>query len=232
MHNALLESLAPADLACLSPGLARVQLTSGQVLLSTGTPAEHVCFPEDGLVSLLSGLDGHSIETGLVGRDGLVGVAVLFGHDRMPHKAVVQLPGPAWRVSAADFRRALRQSATLHEHLLRYACDYAVQAEQTAFAAGKCTVEQRLARWLLMAQDRLNRDDVDLTHECLANTLGVRRPGVTVALHVLEGEFAIRSRRGRITIRCRERLKRLAGAAYAEPDRARQPAEPELIQAA
>ena len=219
MTNLLLAGLAASDAESLARDLKEVELAAGQVLHESGSIVNYAYFPEDGLVSILTNGGDRSVEAALVGPEGMVGTALLLGQTTSPHEAVVRVPGTALRIPAASFGRALGSSPDLLPGLLRYVHLRMVQAGQTIFATGRCTVDQRLARWLLMAHDRLRRDEIVLTHECLASTLGVRRPGITVALHILEGERAIRSRRGRITILDRACLQRLAGpaACFASP---------------
>jgi CRP-like cAMP-binding protein len=126
----------------------------------------------------------------------------------------MQIAGHGWRIAVQDLEQAMAESSSLHRQLLRYAQASHVQVSETAFTNANSDVEARLARWLLMCHDRVEGGDIPLTHEFIAMMLGVRRPGVTVALHVLEGMQVIRAKRGVITVLDREKLEELAEDAY------------------
>jgi CRP-like cAMP-binding protein len=154
------------------------------------------------------------IEVGVIGREGMVGLPIVLGIDQTPYEHFMQIAGHGWRIAVQDLEQAMAQSSSLHRQLLRFAQASHVQASETAFANANSDVEARLARWLLMCHDRVEGSDIPLTHEFIAMMLGVRRPGVTVALHVLEGMQIIRSKRGVITVLDREKLEELADEAY------------------
>jgi len=160
--------------------------------------------------------DSHDgkIEVGIIGREGLIGIPVVLGTDRNPFEFFVQIPGHGLRMSAEALTRAMDRSRSLHRHLLRYVQAKSVQAAETAFANANNNVESRLARWILMCHDRVDGDDIPLTHEFMAMMLGIRRAGVTTALHVLEGNGLIRAKRGTVTVRDREKLEEMADDAY------------------
>lgn len=179
-----------------------------------GQPALFVHFVEEGLASVLSRVGTECVEVAIVGPEGLTGVSALLDAPLGFHEEVMQVAGSVWRIRADVLRDLGARCPALSRMLLRYVQLHLVQVAQTALANGRNTVEQRLARWLLMAHDRLQSPDLSLTHQMLSLMLGVRRPGVTVALHVLEGAHAIRSRRARITILDREVLRGIAGPAY------------------
>jgi CRP-like cAMP-binding protein len=130
----------------------------------------------------------------------------------------MQAAGAGWRLKVADLRRAMEQSPSLHQALLHFAHIFSVQTAHTALANGRANIEERLARWLLMAQDRLHTDQLPLTHEFLAIMLGVRRPGVTVALKLLENDGLVSGTRGVITVLNRDGLKQRANGAYGAPE--------------
>jgi CRP-like cAMP-binding protein len=138
----------------------------------------------------------------------------MLGVDRSPHTCMVQAPGEAHRIGATELRRALDLSGTLRTILLRFVHTFNVQVSQTAYANAGYSVEERLARWLLMTHDRLDHEDMPLTHEFLSIMLGNRRPGVTQAVQILEGRGAIRAKRGHITMRDRSKLEQIAGLSY------------------
>ncbi|MGU3407919.1 Crp/Fnr family transcriptional regulator [Methylobacterium brachiatum] len=144
----------------------------------------------------------------------MVGTPLVLSTDRGPFTTFIQGEGEALRISAADLRAALDASSALRDLLGRYVQSFIVQIGGTTYANSDLTIEGRLARWLLMYQDRFEQDDLPITHEFLSLMLGVRRPGVTTATHVLEGAGTIRTQRGRITVLDREKLEDMAGDAY------------------
>ena len=194
--------------------MSRCPSTTRQVLIEPNTPIAHVYFPEAGMSSVTNNSSGGKIEVGVVGREGMVGLPIVLGIDRTPYEHFMQIAGHGWRIAVQDLEQAMAQSSSLHRHLLRYVQASHVQVSETAFANANSDVEARLARWLLMCHDRVEDDDIPLTHEFIAMMLGVRRPGVTVALHVLEGMQVIRAKRGLITVLDREKLEELADEAY------------------
>lgn len=217
-RNRLLRAISPEDFALLAPHLESVMLELRALLITAGEDIEHVYFIERGLSSVLADEAEDRIEVGVIGPEGFAGVPVVLGVDRSPFTFMVQGEGTALRIPAGALRTAIGQSPSLLSLLARYVHCFMVLLSQTAYANAVFGIEARLARWILMTQDRLEQDDLPLTHEFLAMMLGVRRPGVTVATHVLEGNGLIRARRGRITVLDRERLKDLAGPSYGLPE--------------
>lgn len=214
VRNRLLATLAPEDFNRLAPALEPVPLVLHDVLIAPHRPITQAYFVEDGLVSLVADTREGRIEIGLTGREGFVGVPLALGSETTPHTAIVQAGGEALRIAAGALEEALDASAGLRRVLGRYVQSLIVQVGQTVYANADLTVEGRLARWILMTHDRLEQDDLPLTHEALSKMLGVRRPTVTTATHVLEGAGMIRARRGRITVIDREKLEDLAGSIY------------------
>ena len=214
VRNRLLGVLTPEDFARLIPDLETVALPLRETVIAPQQIITHVHFVEDGLVSLIADTVERRIEIGLVGREGFIGVPLVLGTDRTPHLALVQADLVALRIAAAPLHIALEGSPALRRVLGRYVQGLIVQVAQTVYANTDFTIEARLARWILMTHDRLDSDELPLTHEFLAMMLGVRRPGVTTATHVLEGAGMIRARRGRIIVLDREKLEDLAGDAY------------------
>lgn len=214
MRNRLLAALEPQDFARLAPVLEPVTLPLHAVLIPGRQAATAAYFVEQGMVALIADSNEGRIEVGLVGREGLLGIPLILGADRTPHSAVVQVPGTALRVAAGDFRAALEASTSLRRVLGRYVQSRIVQVGQTVYANAVLNLEARLARWILMTHDRLDGDELPFTHESLSLMLAVRRPGVTTAIHGLEGMGMIRARRGRIVVLDRERLADLAGDSY------------------
>jgi CRP-like cAMP-binding protein len=217
--NRLLGALSDEDQALLQPSLVLVTLKRGDVLVRPNEPIAHAYFPIDCLGSIVAlTSEGRRIEVGLFGRDGMSSTSLLHGTNVTPHESFTQVEGTALRMEADDFRQAIRQSPPAHEVLLRYAEAFQVQVAYTALSHGSYTIEERLARWLLMCHDRLPGDDLPLVHEFLSMMLGVRRSGVTIAIQMLEGTGAIRATRGHIVVRDRAKLEQAANASYGVPE--------------
>jgi CRP-like cAMP-binding protein len=219
LRNQLLASMPHEDIAALEPHLEPVELGLRKVLFEPNQPIEHIYFPESGYASLVTSGGGSKIELGLIGREGMVGVPVVLGVGRMPFECFIQHAGHGRRMAASALEEVIDERPSIHRALLRYAHALNVQTSSTAFANANHTLEMRLARWLLMCHDRIDGDDIEITHDFMSMMLGVRRAGVTTALHVLEGNQLIRSTRGTVTIRNRERLEELADDAYGLPER-------------
>lgn len=216
--NRLLATLPDEDRLLVEKRLERVELRQGDILFESNQPIPYVYFFEGGLSSeIATNDDANRIEVGCIGKEGLSGIPIALGADRSPHYAFVQVGGPAIRVSADALRSMMDVSKPLRDLLLRYAHVFMIQIAATALADGRYEVEPRLARWVLMCQDRLG-DELPLTHDFLALMLGVRRPSVTDALHKLEGALAIRADRSLITVRDRSKLEDIAGRAYGQPE--------------
>jgi len=215
-RNYLLLALSDSDFALLQPHLKRVELHLRQTLVEPGQPIEHVYFLEGGICSIVATEEGgQEVEAGLFGREGMSATAILLGSSTSPHRSVMQVNGnTALYLRAEQLQEACRASRSLHDLLLRFAHTLTVQAAETALANAHYTLSERLARWLLMCHDRIDGDDIGLTHEFMATMLGVRRSGVTVTLHTLEGLGAVRTRRSTVTIVDRRRLEEIAGASY------------------
>jgi CRP-like cAMP-binding protein len=213
--NRILAGLPAADLDLLAPSLVEVDLPTRKMLEPRGRRIDFVYFLGSGLASMVAtGGSNHAIEIAIIGREGMTGLSVLLATERSPHEIFIQSPGAGWRIAAADLRAAMAESAGLRDRLLRYAHTVMVQMGFTALANGRYKLEERLARWLLMAQDRSNGDRVILTHEFLAMMLGTRRPGVTTAISQLEKIGIISSERGQITILDRHALEETANGSY------------------
>lgn len=214
MENGVLRALGPAIVASLAPCLEEIDLSAGLTLFRAGSRMHHLVFPLSGLISNIASAGADRIEVGLIGWEGVLGASGLLRAESSPVDAVVQISGRALQVSFADLEHLTDGKAALSSAVYKYLTFLLMQICYTSLANGRGTVERRLGRWLLMAHDRLLGDEVPLTHEFLAHMLGVRRPGVTVSLQVMEGHGAIRSKRSSIVIRDREKLKELAGDGY------------------
>ena len=214
VRNRLLCMLTPDDFAHLEPKLERVPMTLQTIVIPARQPISHVYFIESGVVSTLANTDEGRIEIGLTGREGAVGVAVILGVDSTPNTALVQGTGEALRIAVPDLRAALATRPSIFRPLGLYIYALSIQVSQTAYANVSFTIEARLARWVLMTQDRTDGNELILTHEFLSNMLGVRRSGVTVATQSLERMGAIQAKRGRVVVLDRDMLKDIAGDAY------------------
>jgi CRP-like cAMP-binding protein/PAS domain-containing protein len=215
MTNRLLAALSAKEYEHLLAGLEPVQLTYGEVLYEPGEEMRHVYFPSDCLVSLLTVVDGHrALEVGLVGREGMVGSRLALGSTESSVRALVQGTGRAVRMKSTSFLREFRRSPTLQRALFRFTDALMIQVTQTAACNRFHVVEQRLARWLLMTRERLLSSEFHLTHEFLADMLGVRRVGVTAAASALRRRKLIRYARGVITILDQRALEAAACSCY------------------
>jgi CRP-like cAMP-binding protein len=199
--NRLLAALPAKEYERLLAGSEPVKLSYGEVLYEPGEPMPHVYFPSDCLVSLLTVVEGHrALEVGRVGREGMVGSRLALGVTTASVRALVQGTGAAVRIESARFLRELHRSPVLQRALLLFTDALMTQVTQTAACNRFHQVEARLARWLLMTRERLASGEFHLTQEFLADMLGVRRAGVTVAASRLQRRKLIRYRRGNITI--------------------------------
>jgi len=204
------------DFALLAPKLRRVALDVGQKIVGPGQAFETACFPEAGIISFSDILeDGSRIGIGHLGYEGFAGWPVMLGCSRSQHEARVTADGgDAHQIGAGDLVEACRSSESLRDLLLRFVHAFVAQLGRTIVSSLTQPVEVRLCRWTLMAHDRVEGDEIKVTHEEIAVMLAVRRASVTDALHILEGEGLLRAHRGRVLVRDREGLRRLAGETY------------------
>ncbi len=217
--NRILSRLSRQDLALLEPHLEAVDLPVRKPLEARRKRIDQVYFIESGLASVVAnGTSKPSIEVGIIGREGMTGLAIILGSDRAQHATYIQVAGKGLRISAARLREADERSNTLHRAMLRFVHAFLAQTTTTALANGRSKIEERLARWLLMANDRINGDDVPLTHEFLSLMLGTHRPGVTIAVRALEKAGLITTRRSHITIVDRKALEKSSNGTYVRPN--------------
>lgn len=214
-RNRLLASLAPPTLAKLQSKLLPVVLPLHQTLYRPEAPIDLVYFPEAGVVSLVAGLEnGLPGEVGVIGREGMVGAALAAGVKSSFNEAMVQAPGSALRMTAGAFCQELDENPVLRSVILRYNEALHAQVSQTAACNSRHTLEQRLARWLLMAHDRLRGDVLPLTQEFLAMMLGVHRPSVSLTAGILQRAGLISYVNGVITVLNRSSLETASCECY------------------
>src|SRR5882757_1835494 len=173
---------------------------------------------ESGLASVVAIQGGKQIEVGLIGREGMTGLPIVLGNHRSPHATYIQAAGAGRCIPSTELRKATRSSLSLRDALLKYVQAFGVQTSHTAISNAQSRLDIRLARWLLMAHDRIGDDTLPLTHEFLSLMLAVRRPGVTDALNALREQGLISYKRGQITVRNRKALERIAGESYGTPE--------------
>lgn len=217
--NKILASLTPSDFALLKPDLENVELPIRRQLELRGRAIDYVYFLETGLASMVVGAGAnHNIEVAIVGREGMTGLPVLMGVERATHETFIQAAGRGWRLASGRLSAAMEQSPSLQRTLLRYVHTLVTQMAYTSLANGRYTIEERLARWLLMANDRADGDTIRLTHEFLALMLGTRRAGVTKALNDFQKRGVLRAARGCINIQNRSALEEAANGSYGAPE--------------
>ncbi len=213
--NRLLAGLPLAELDPLKPYLYRVRLVNGQVLIERGQAAEHVFFIENGIVLLKTETETSrpGVQVAMIGNEGMVGGLALLGGDSMAFaSAITQIPGIALRIPVVELRRCFDDSPVLREACLRFVQSLTRQIMSSAASNASNTLVERCVHWLLMAHDRVDGDDLPVTHEALSAMLGVRRSGVTVATAALQQAGLIRATRGRIRILDRAGLESFVGA--------------------
>jgi hypothetical protein len=216
-RNKLLRLLPPNELAAVFDRSELVTVQTKDLVWESDGPITHVFFPEDAIISLVTQMrDGSGVEAMTIGNDGFAGLAVFHGLDSTQCLACGQISGKARRMSTPEFRRVVGECETLSRVLHQYSHLVFEIVSQAAACNRLHVIEQRCARWLLMSEDRVGRPKFDLTQEFLAEMLGVRRPGVTVAMGILEKQGLISHGRGNITVIDRPGLERASCECYAK----------------
>lgn len=214
-QNHLLAALPAAEYERLAPHLELVSMPLAEVLYESGKTMRHVYFPTTSIVSLLYVMaDGASAEIAIVGNDGILGIALFMGGESTPSRAVVQSAGEGYRLKAQLLKQEFNLSGPMLHLLLRYTQSLITQTAQTAVCNRHHTVDQQLCRWLLLSLDRLQSNELVMTHELIANMLGVRREGVTQAAGKLHALGLIHYSRGRITVLDRPGLAKRSCECY------------------
>ena len=208
VKNHLLEALPKDDFLRIKSNLKPVSLDLGDVLYESGEQMDYIYFPTTVIISLLYIMEnGSTAEIGLVGNEGLVGIALFMGGGTMPNRAIVQSAGEGFKLKARDLQSEFSRGGIFQILLLRYTQAFMTQISQTAVCNRLHSIEQQLCRWLLLNHDRLQSDILVMTQELIANMLGVRREGVTIAAGNLQKKKLISYVRGTITILDREGLE-------------------------
>jgi CRP-like cAMP-binding protein len=206
--NRILAALPAEQFARLQPHLSTVRLERDEVLYITGDEIRYVYFPISGLVSLLSTTEtGSTVAVAMVGNEGIIGLPVILKNKMIPYEVTVQTETVAYRMRAEELQQEFNRCEALHELILRYLNVLIAEISQSALCHRFHTVEEALGRWLLMAQHRLNTDNLNLTQEIISHALGVPRTGVTMAAGALQRAGLIRYSRGKIVIVDRARLE-------------------------
>jgi CRP-like cAMP-binding protein len=217
--NTILNHLSADDLSRVRPHLERTKLGRRCRLAEPNKPIDAVYFLESGVSSTTASVRHEvPVEVGMVGREGVANLAVLLGAGASPNETFMQIAGSGFRLESSILLREMERSWTLTGWMLRFAHVFLIQTASTVLANGRASINERLARWLLMARDRSDGDDIPLTHEFLAIMLGVRRSGVTVALRELERRGLVALGRGQITLLDRHALEDVANGYYGEAE--------------
>ena len=216
IHNAILRALPRRERQAVAAKLEFIEFPTYCVLNEIAEPIHHGYFIDSGLASILNVTsEGKSVEVGLTGREGFVGLPLIDGFGSSPTRAVTQIAGTAFRISTRDLKKLFQVCPRLLKLLHRYSQEFALQVTQVAACNRLHRVDQRLARWFLMSQDRMGGSSFLLTQEFLSHMLGTRRASVTVAAGMLHKAGVITYRRGKVTIEDRGGLEKAACSCYA-----------------
>ncbi|TVP54171.1 MAG: Crp/Fnr family transcriptional regulator [Halomonadaceae bacterium] len=216
LQNRLLNALSKDAQQRLFPKLKRVELSRGDIVYESGQIIDYVYFPVDAIFALIYiMINGASAEIAIVGKEGLVGVAVIMGSESTPNQFIVQSRGHAYRLPAQELKKEFSNHAEMRILTLRFAQALVTQMSQTAVCNRHHAIEQQLCRWLLLSLDRLDNNHLDITQESIASILGVRREGITEAAGKLQKLGVIEYRRGHITVLDHPKLESLSCECYA-----------------
>jgi CRP-like cAMP-binding protein len=218
-RNRLLALLPENEFRSVHNGLEPVDLTRGFIIVEADRPIDYVYFLSRGIGSVITiSSDGQRAEAGMFGREGFSPTSAGVGGTISVHEVLMQVEGHGFRMPLQGLTEALPENPVFANLLARFIQTFASQISYTALCNVTYQVDERLARWLLMCHDRVDGDEIAITHDFISLMLGVRRPSVTTALHILEGRKLIRAERGRITIRDRKGMEEFAGNAYGKPE--------------
>lgn len=217
--NFVLSALPPGMRDAFASTLVKVELPRRMQLEAPRKKIEHVYFPEQGIASIVAAPARETqVEVGIIGMEGVTGLSVIHLAERSPYSSYMQVEGWGWCAKSDDVRSLMARSQESRRIFLAFAQGFLIQTAETAVANARASVEERLARWLLMAQDRVRNDEIGLTHEFLALMMAARRPGVTEAMHALGRQGLVRGARGRVVVLDRKGLIERAGAYYGVPE--------------
>ncbi len=206
--NFILDSLPPEDFETLQPFMQSIRLTPEELIYRPGEREEYLYFPTTAMLSWIATTsEGERIEVGVVGWEGFIGFPELMGHEVAPFLVEAELPGDVIRIKAEKFKQLFERVGSLQSLLFRYAYTQLAQLAQSSVCNRFHTVEERMNRWLLMAHDRCDGNELPLTQEILAGMIGARRPAVNIVLGNLQKSGLIRAERGKITIVDREEME-------------------------
>lgn len=215
INNRILLTIPEDEFMVLRPLLEEVDMPQYKILYEQGARIEHIYFPNEGMVSLVVLVhDGRSVEVGITGNEGVVGTPSAFGFESAPMRAIMQLPGKGLRIGSEALEENFGRSPNLRSAIEKYVMTQQLQVAQLAACNRLHDMDQRLARWLLMCQDRIDSENLPLTHEFIAQMLGSGRPTVTIAAGVLERAGLISNSRGSVKILNRKRLEDVACECY------------------
>ncbi len=218
-ENKLLSVLPSESLAQAAAHLKYQSLPRGTQLASAGEPIDHVYFLTSGVGSVLAQTpEGSAAEAGIFGREGYIPTSAVSGSEQSAFNVTVQIDAAGYRIGFEEFRRQMESNRAFAKVMIRAIEAFAIQLAYTAVSNAVHDVTERLARWILMCHDRVSVDELPLTHEFISTMLAVRRPSVTTALHVLEGNRFVIAERGMLTIRDRPALEEFARDAYGKPE--------------
>ena len=213
-ENRLLTALPRAEYRRLRPHLEKVSLPLKDILYEANGPIQHIFFPLNGVVSLVIMEGGFTLELGTIGNEGMVGTPVFLGAESSPTRAISQVPGEALRMETKVFQEEMKLAGPLYGLVQRYTQAMINQISQSTVCNHRHSVQKRMCRWLLMSHDRVGTDEFQLTHEFLAQMLGVRRPSVTAAAGILQKAGLITYHRGRMTVLNRKKLEAASCECY------------------
>ncbi|WP_404409424.1 Crp/Fnr family transcriptional regulator [Pseudidiomarina marina] len=214
-QNYLLSSLPAEVIGRLKPRLELITLPLGKCLYEPGAEQKHVYFPTNSIISLVYVLfNGNSAEISVVGNEGMLGLPLFMGGGSTPNRAVVQSAGSAYQLSASLLKEEIKRHNQLHDLLLRYTQTLMTQMAQTAVCNRHHTIEQQLCRWILLSLDRIPSNVLTMTQELIADMLGVRREGVSLAAGKLQKIGVIEYHRGVVTVLDRAKLEKLSCECY------------------
>jgi CRP-like cAMP-binding protein len=220
VRNRLLKALSVEAFATIQSDMELTDLPIRHSVVGKDEITTHVCFIEHGLASVVAtSSDNEAVEIGHIGFEGMAGINVALDVDRTPNKTFMQVAGSGFLLPVDAFSKLLDEDPVSRKLMLRYVHCASLQLAHSALANARYNMHERLARWLLMCHDRLDGNDLPLTHEFLSLMIGVRRSGVTNELHILEGLHAIKATRANIRVTDREKLEDIAGGSYGVPEK-------------